>query len=89
MFNNLHIRLKETLSNLGKFCNPDGYVASVSAVGTVKGDTRVALQKFPENKQIKFKFKVLKSRKMLVLHSKKFLKIKLKLKEQVMTTKSD
>ena len=49
---NFHIRYSE---HLGKFCNPEGYVATVSTVGTVKGDAGVALQKFPESKIIMIK----------------------------------
>ena len=49
---NFHIRYSE---HLGKFCNPEGYVVTVSAVGTVKGDAGVALQKFPESKIIMIK----------------------------------
>ena len=41
------------IKKFGIIFNPEGYVvATVSTVGTVKGDAGVALQKFPEYKII-------------------------------------
>ena len=70
---NFHIRYSE---HLGKFCNPEGYVvATVSTVGTVKGDAGVALQKFPESKIIMIK--IIKTNFSIVkgVALKQFLKI--------------